>query len=188
MSESPKNTPRKVKEKRQQPPDMTESVNYSHVMYGWTPNERRMLPKRVDHGASYLAHPKFQSLMEAFKKGQSFTFEITTNGVTCPVATDGTYITFKGRTLFYSRSLSKQEDNLYLDRKGVVQFQTQEPAVHLVFAVLRSLPELGDTRLRYHNRRFYQGMDDLETDAGDAGASLLLGTYRHMKPKDFLKK
>jgi len=188
MSESPGKIPKKVKEKRERPPDMTESIKHSNIMYGWTESERRMLPGRVDYGASYLRHPKFLSLMEAFKKGQPFTFDVTTNGVTCPIATDGTHITFKGRTLFYSRAFSKQEDNLFLDRKGVVQFQTQEPAVHLVFAVLRSLPELGEAQLKYHNRKFHHGMDTLETDSSEPGVNLLLGTYKHMKAKDFLKK
>lgn len=188
MSDLPGKTPKKVKERRSQPPDMTKSVNYSQMMYGWTENERRMLPKRVDYGASYLKHPKFQNLMTAFKKGQTFAFDVITGGDTCSIATDGTQITFKGRTLFYTRSLSKHEDNLFLDRQGAVQLQTQEAAVHLVFAVLRSLPELGETGIRYHNKKFWLGMETLETDSSDLGTNLLLGSYQHMKPKDFLRK
>ena len=55
--------------------------------------------------------------------------------------------------------------------------------VHLVFAVLRSLPDLADHQLTYQHHEFYHGVSPLDAIAEDQGSNLLLGIFRHNKTK-----
>jgi len=187
MSGTPEKATRKPKPKREPPPDMTESIRYSRIMYGRTTTELRMLPKRVDYGGSYLRHPKFQNLAAAFRKGTAAQFDITAGDTVYTIATDGTSISFQGRTLFYTRSQNRYENNLFLDREAAVQFQDLEPAVHLVFAVVRSFPELGDAAIRYQYHKFFHGDETLEAAPAGLSANLLLGSFRNARPSDRIR-
>jgi hypothetical protein len=178
--------PKKEKEKRQTPQERLEAMRYNHMMYGPTEGELKLNPKKVDYGASFLKHPKFQSLMVAFKNGTSCKFDITANGKLSTIATDGSHITFDGKVLFYSRALNKYEDNLLLDRGPAIQLQTTDPVVHLVFAVLRSLPEIAE-QLSYQHHKFYHGTGSLETSSTEQGSNLLLGPYKHNKTHEKIK-
>lgn len=178
MSGTSEKATRKPKQKREAPPDITESIRYSQIMYGRTTTELKMLPKRVDYGGSYLRHPKFQNLMAAFRKGAEAQFEITARDTVSTIATSGGSITFQGRVLFYTRRQNKYEDNLFLDREAAVQFQDLEAAVHLVFAVVRSFPELGDAAIRYQYRKFFHGDQTLESGSTGLSNNPLLGTIR----------
>ena len=179
MSASPEKATRKPKQKREPPPDMSESIRYSQIMYGRTATELRMQPKRVDYGASYLRAPKFQNLMAAFRKGTEAQFDITAGDTVTTIATNGSSISFRGRVLFYTRSQNRYETNLFLDRDAAVQFQDLEAAVHLVFAVVRSFPELGDSALRYQYHKFFHGDETLESVPTGLSNNVLLGAYRN---------
>lgn len=180
--------PKKVKEKRQTPEERLEAMRYNHMMYGPTEGELKNAPKRVDYGAPFLKAPKFQSLITAFKKGGVFSFDITTAGRNFSVTADGSQIAFNGKTLFYSRALNRHEDNLLLDKASAVQHQTNDPVIHLIFAVIKSFPDLDGAQLQYQHRKFYCGNDTLESSAVDQGANLLLGSFKHTKVPDKLKK
>jgi hypothetical protein len=117
--------------------------------------------------------------MAAFKKGASFRFDVTDKGKVYTIATDGSAISFDGRTIYYSRPLSRYEDHLLMDRAVMMQYQNTEALVHLAFAVLRSLPELGTLQLSYVKRQFYYGPETLDTGITQQGSNLLIGTYRH---------
>lgn len=188
MAEGTKKAAKKEKEKKQSPEARLEAMRYNHMMYGPTEGELKLAPKKVNYGASYLKHPKFQSLMTAFRNGNDFKFEILTDGRLVPIATDGSHITFDGKSLFYSRALNKHEDNLFLERASAVQFQANDAAVHLVFAVLKSLAELGEPELVYQHRKFSYGTDILEFGSTDQAANLLLGTINTRKVAEKVKK
>jgi hypothetical protein len=173
--------PRKEKEKKQTPEERLQALRYNHMMYGPTAGERRPAGRRADYGAPYLKHPKFQSLMTAFKKGTAFTFEVTDKGRTFPIATDGTQITFDGKVVFYSRHLNRYEENLLLDRSIALQCQSIEAFVHLVFAVIRSLPGLEVPALSHFQGQFYLEGETLEVGIEAAGPNLMVGAYRHAK-------
>lgn len=143
-----------------------------------------MAPKKVDYGVSYLKHPKFQSLMAAFKKGTTFSFDINAGGKNFSITADGSQIAFNGRTLFYSRALNRHEDNLLLDKASAIQHQTNDAVIHLIFAVIKSFPELGTPALQYQHRKFYTGNDTLESSALDQGANLLIGAFKHTKVQE----
>jgi len=181
MTGNTEKAPKKVKDKKQTPQERLEAMRYNHMMYGPTDGELKMTPKKIDFGASFIKHPKFQSLMTAFKNGTEFKFDITANSKIFTIATDGSHITFDGKVVFYARPLNKYEDNLLLDRGSAVQLQTTDAVVHLVFAVLRSLPELGEPALSYLHHKFYHGTGSLETSATDQGSNLLIGIYKHNK-------
>jgi hypothetical protein len=187
MTENPGKAPKKVKEKKQTPQERLEAMRYNHMMYGPTDGELKMNPKKVDFGGSFLKHPKFQSLMTAFKNGTAFKFDITANSKLFSIATDGSHISFDGKVLFYSRALNKYEDNLLLDRGTAIQLQTTDAVVHLVFAVLRSLPELGEPQLSYMHHKLYHGNGSLETGSVDQGSNLLMGPYKHNKTHEKIK-
>lgn len=188
MTVSPGKAPKKVKEKRQTPEERAEALRYNHMMYGPTAGEARPSAKKTNFGASYLAHPKFQALITAFKKGQTYQFDVTDKAKVCTIGTDGSHISFNGKTLFYARPLNRHEENLLLDRLTAAQFQTTDALVHLVFAVLRSLPELGPSALYYMNHQFYLGQETLEAGAAEQGQNLLMGSYRHQKVQDLPRK
>ena len=179
-----KKAPKKIKEKRQTPEQRLEAMRYNHMMYGPTAGEMKSAPKVVDYGASFLKHPKFQSLMTAFKRGAAFKFDITTNGKLISIDTDGSHITFDGKTVFYSRPLNKFEENLFLDRTTAIQYQTNDAVIHLLFAVLRSFPELGDMQLQYTRRKLFYGNDTVESAGADQGSNIGLGPFKHSKPHE----
>ena len=181
MTALPGKPPKKEKVKRQTPEERLEALRYNHMMYGPTAKEVRPATKKVNYGASYLSHPKFQALMTAFKKGTSSQFDVSDKGKLCTIATDGTNLTFNGKTLYYSRQLNRHEDNLLLDRTVAVQFQATDALVHLVFAVLRSFPEFATPPFYFLNHQFYQGTETMESAAADQGPNLLIGSFKHQK-------
>ena len=188
MADGVKKPAKKEKEKRQTPEERLAAMRYNHMMYGPTEGEIKLAPKKVNYGASYLKHPKFQSLMTAFRNGNAFKFEILTDGRLIPIATEASHISFDGKSLFYSRPLNKHEDNFFLDRASAVQHQTIDAAVHLVFAVIKSLAELGETELVYQHHKFEYGTDILEFSTADQATNLLLGTINTHKVPDKNKK
>lgn len=181
MTELPEKAPKKVKEKKQTPQERLEAMRYNHMMYGRTEGEMKMTPKKIDYGTPYLKHPKFQNLMSAFKRGSEFKFDVTAEGKIITIATDSSHITFDGKTIYYARPLNKHEDTLFLDRATSIQYQTVEAMVHLVFAVLRSFPEIDEPQLQYQRHKFYHGNDCLELVATSQGSNLALGVYKHNK-------
>jgi hypothetical protein len=183
MSPESAKAPKKIKDKKQTPEQRLEALRYNHMMYGRTEGEMSLKPKKVDYGASFLKHAKFQSLMTAFKNGTSFKFDITMGEKVFTVATDGSHISYDNKILCYSRPLNKYEDNLLLDRLIAIKLQGSDAAVHLVFAVLRSLPELSDHQLTYQHHEFYHGAVSLDSIPEEQGSNLLLGAFRHSKVK-----
>jgi len=184
MSEIPKKAPKRIKDKKQTPEERLELMRYNHMMYGPTVGEQKLSPRKTDYGASYLKHPKFQSLMTAFRKGSTFKFDVTVNETISTIATDGSHITFNDKVLYYTRPLNKYEENLFLDRVSSVQHQTNEAVVHLVFAVLRSFPELGEPQILYMYHKFYYGNESLESGETGPGSNILIGSYKHQKPHE----
>jgi hypothetical protein len=185
MDSSAQDKPGKApKERKQTAEERLAALRYNQLMYGRTTTERKLQPKRVDYGASFLKHPKFQELVGAFRKGAADRFEVRSEGGDCTVATDAGQITFNGKVLFYSRPSGKQVDHLYLERASAVQLQGNEVAVHLVFAVLRSFQELGEHGLLYLYHKFYQGPESLDSGPSGPGTNLDLGTYKHNRPHE----
>ncbi len=176
--------PKKVKEKRQTPAERAEALRYNHMMYGPTAGEVRPAAKKVNLGGSYLQHPKFQSLMAAFKKGTAYQFNVTDKGKSYTISTDGMQILFDGKTIYYSRPLNKHEDNLLLDRVVTIQYQAIDALVHLAVAVLRALPELGAPQLSYLDHQFYYGIDTLEAGVAEQGPNLLVGSFKHQRAQE----
>jgi hypothetical protein len=188
MTVTPGKAPKKVKEKRQSPEERLEAMRYNHMMYGPTPGEVRPASKKVNYGASYLNHPKFQSLMTAFKNGATYKFDVIDKGKVCTISTNGSNISFNNKIIYYSRALNRYEDNLLLDKTATVQHQTIDALVHLVFAVLRSFPELGTPPFFYMNHQFYQGAEPLEASVVEQGPNLLIGSFKHTKVQERAKK
>jgi hypothetical protein len=188
MTAAPSKAPKKVKEKKQSPEERLQALRYNHMMYGPTAGEMRPAPKKVNYGAAYLSHPKFQSLMTAFKKGVAFQFDVTEKGKVYAIATDGSHISFDGKIIYYSRPLNKHEDNLLLDRAATVQYQTTDALVHLAFAVIRSFSELGTHLMSYMNHQFYYGAETLESGIAEHGPNLLIGSYKHSKAIEKARK
>jgi len=181
MAAAPGKAPKKEKEKRQTPEERLEALRYNHMMYGPTAGEMRPAAKKVNYGTAYLNHPKFQSLMAAFKRGAAFRFEVTDKGKVYTIATDESHLSFDGKVIYYSRHLNKYEDNLLLDRTAALHYQGIEAFVHLAFAVLRSLPELGAPPISYLQNQFYLGSETLDAGIADQGPNLLLGSFKHSK-------
>ena len=182
MTETPGKSPKRIKDYKPTPEQRQANMRYNQMMYGPTAGELKHTPKKIDFGASYLKHPKFQSLLTAFRRGAAGKFEVTANGAICTIATDGTQITFNEKTIVYTRPLNKHMDNLFLDRASAVQLQGTDAVVHLVFAVLRSFPELGEPQLQYQYHKFYQGTESLETGPTGPGSNLMIGAFKHSKP------
>jgi hypothetical protein len=180
--------PKKEKEKRQTPEERLEALRYNHMMYGPTAGEVRPAAKKINYGAPYLQHPKFQSLMAAFKKGTAYQFDVNDKGKVCTISTDGSHISFDGKIIYYSRPLNKHEENLLLDRAATIQYQGTDALVHLVFAVVRSLSELGTHQLSFMNHQFYYGIETLETGIAEQGPNLLIGSFKHQKVQEKAKK
>lgn len=178
MTAGPGKPPKKDKRKVQTAEERLAAVRYNEMMYGPTAGEVRVAAKKVDYGAPYLKHPKFLSLMAAFKGGTAFQFTVTDKGRTLNISTDGESLCFEGKVVFYSRHLNKYERNLLMDRLVVQQFQAIEAFVHLVFAVIRGLPELGPIQLSYLNNGFLLAGEDLGLGVAEQGPNLMLGAYR----------
>lgn len=188
MNASPEKAPKKVKEKRQTPEERQEALRYNHMMYGPTAGELRPVAKKTNLGIAYLKHPKFQSLITAFRKGTAFQFDVTDKGKVFTISTDGTQICFDGKTIYYSRPLNKHEDNLLLDRAATLQYQGIDALVHLAVAVLRALPELGSPQLSYMDQQFYYGIETLESGIAEQGPNLLVGSFKHSKVVEKARK
>lgn len=183
MTEVPAKPKKKEKAKSQTPEERREALRYNHIMYGPTAHEYRPPAKRVDYGAVYLRHPKFQALMTAFKNGSASEFTVADKGKTHTIATDGELIRFNGIVLFYSRSLNRFERNLLLDCTAAVQFQAVDACVHLVFAVMRSLPELDAPHLAFWNGEFHLGEEELDAVIPVQGPNLMIGAFRSAAAK-----
>ncbi|HEY3399425.1 MAG TPA: hypothetical protein VGK03_02245 [Geothrix sp.] len=188
MTAAPGKAPKKEKEKRQSPEERLEALRYNHMMYGPTAGEMRPAPKKINYGSSYLNHPKFQSLMTAFKKGQPYQFDVTDKGKAYVISTDGAHISFDGKVIYYTRPLNKHEDNLLLDRPATIQYQSVDALIHFVFAVLRHLSELGAPRLSYLNHQFYYESETLDTGVAEQGPNLLIGCFKHNKVQEKARK
>lgn len=182
MTDAPGKTPKKAKEKRPSPQDRLASIRYSHMMYGPTAGEMRPTVRKADLGAPYLNHPKFQSLMSAFKRGAAYTFDVTDKGKVYPVATAEFQITFGGRVVYYARPANRYEDHLLLDRSTALHYQAVEAFAHLVFAVLRSLPDLENPPLTHLRNQFYWDGETLDVGIAQQGPNQLLGGFRHGRP------
>ncbi len=180
MTASSAKAPKKEKIKKQTPEERQAALRYNHMMYGPTAGEFRAPAKKVNYGAAYLDHPKFQGLMAAFKKGTAFKFEVTAKDKTLTIATDGEHITFDGKTVFYSRPSNRHEDHLLLDRVTLVQYQAADALVHLVFAVLRTFPELASHTLSYRHGQFFWDIETLEAGIVEHGPNLLIGSFKRV--------
>ncbi|HWQ10215.1 MAG TPA: hypothetical protein VN436_13935 [Holophaga sp.] len=184
MTAAPEKAPRKEKPKRQTPEERQEALRYNHIMYGPTAGEMRPPAKKIDFGAPYLAHPKFQNLMTAFKKGTAFQFSVTDKGKSHVISTEEAQILFNGKVIYYSRSLNRYESDLLLDRAAAIQFQAIDAFVHLAIAVLRSLPELGTPQLGFRFGEFWYGLEKMEPAIAEQGPNLRIGSYRVQVPKE----
>jgi hypothetical protein len=184
MTTAPGKAPKKEKPKRQTPEERQEALRYNHIMYGPTAGEMRPAAKKIDFGAPYLAHPKFQSLMAAFKKGAAFEFNVTDKGKSHVISTDEAQIRFNGKVIYYSHSLNRYESDLLLDRSAALQFQGIDAFVHLAIAVLRSFPELGASQLSFRFGEFWYGMEKMETAIAGQGPNLRIGSYRVHEGKE----
>jgi len=179
---------KKEKVKRQTPEERLEALRYNQMMYGPTSGEMKPPPKKINYGASYLNHPKFQNLMTAFKKGADFKFDVTDKGKTHTISTNDYHIYFDNKVIYYCRPSNRHEDNLLLDGTSTIQYQSNEPLIHLAIAVLRYFQELGTPLLSYANNQFYFGNEPLELSIADKGPNLLIGAYRHNKVQEKTKK
>jgi hypothetical protein len=169
---------KKEKVKPQTAEERLESLRYNHMMYGPTAGEFRPVAKKIDFGAVYIKHPKFQSLITAFRKESNHQFTVTDKGKSHVISTDGTHICFNDKVIFYSRALNKFERNLLLDKLGLQQFQMIDSFVHLVFAVIRSFPEIEATQLRYASNEFYFGSENLSAGVIEQGPNFMIGAYK----------
>lgn len=179
MTALPEKTPKKEKARRQTPEERLQALRYNHMMYGPTAGEPRTVAKKVNHGAAYLEHPKFQGLMSAFKRGTAFSFEVTDKGKAYPIATADSQISFAGRVVFYARPSNRYEDHLLLDRATALHHQSIQAFVHLVFAVLRSLPDLETPPLTHLQNQFFWAGETLDVGIAAEGPNQLLGSFRH---------
>ena len=184
MTETDKNPPRKTKEKKQTPEERLAALRYNRMMYGPTPNERRPVPKRVDYGAPYLHHPKFQSLMTAFKNGSDYQFSVSDKGKTYAVSTHESEILFDGKMIYYCRSLNRHENSLLMDRASLVLYQANEALVHLAFAVLLYFPEIGKPLLTYARNAFFYAEGPLGANIEKEGPNLMIGVFKHNKAQE----
>lgn len=188
MTAAPGKAPKKEKEKKQTPEERLQALRYNHMMYGPTAGELRPAARKVNYGTAYLSHPKFQALLAAFKKGTAYRFDVTDKGRPYPIATEESQLSFDGKVIFYSRHLNKYEDHLLLDRSAALHYQGVEAFVHLVFAILRSFPELEGPALSYFQGQFYLGGDTLDAGIAESGPNLLLGSFRNGKAAEKPRK
>jgi hypothetical protein len=188
MTAVAKKAPKKEKEKRQSPEERLEALRYNHMMYGPTAGEFRPVLKKINYGASYLKHPKFQSLMTAFKNGTEYKFDVSDKGKVFTISTEGSQILFDGKIIYYCRPLNRYEHSLLMDRASLLHYQANEALVHLAFAVLQSFPELGPPQLSYRFNQFFYGTETLEAGVLEHGPNFLIGSYKHGKAPDKTRK
>ncbi len=182
MTSTTGKAPKKEKAKKQTPQERQEAMRYIHMMYGPTAGEQKLVARKTNLGSVYLNHPKFLSLMEAFRKGGAFEFTVTDKGRTYRISTDGGQIRFDEKVLFYCRELNRHEDNLLMDRTTAIQYQANDALIHLAGAVLRSLEDLGPCQISSVNHKLYYGPDSFETAAAEHGPNFLVGSFRHKRP------
>jgi hypothetical protein len=188
MTAAPGKAPKKEKEKKQSEADRLAGLRRNHMLYGPTAGEMRPVLKKVDYGVAYLKHPKFQSLIAAFKKGTAFEFNVTDKEKVLTIATAESNISFDGKVVFYSRPSNRHEDHLLLDKQSTVHFQRIDAFVHLVFAVLKSFPELEAPPLSYLRHEFILGAEPMEAGIAEQGPNLLLGAFKHAHFQERPKK
>jgi hypothetical protein len=188
MTASAKKAPKKEKEKKQSAEERLAALRYNQMMYGPTAGELRPAIKKSNYGASYLKHPKFQGLMNAFKHGTEYKFDVSDKGKVYTISTDGSHILFDGKIIYYYRPLNKYEHNLLMDRGSILHYQANEALIHLAFAVLQSFPELGTPLLSYRHNQFFYGTETLEAGVADQGPNLLIGSFRHVKAPEKARK
>lgn len=188
MTATPGKAPKKQKAKQQTEAERLEGLRYIRMMYGPTAGEKSLVSRKTNLGAAYLAHPKFQSLMAAFRKGEAFQFNVTHKEKTFVVAAEGSQILFDGRTLYYSRPANRFEHSLLMDRTTVVLYQANEALVNLAVAVIRSLPDLEAPPITYINHKVYYGSEALEAVAAEQGPNLLVGSFRDKQAAEASRK
>lgn len=177
MADFPSNAPKPAKDRK----PTAQELHTNSLLYGPTGREQKPVAKKVDYGAAYLDHPKFQALIKAFRNGAPYRFEVSSAGRAYAIATANSEITVNGRVLCYSRPLNRSVDNLLLDRTTAVQLQDADPVVHLVFAVVRSFPELDAGPFTYLRRRFFHAGVALDAMPEEEGPNLLLGAFHNAK-------
>lgn len=178
MTSASSKPPKKEKVKPQTPKQRLEANRYNQMMYGASSSELTPTAKKINFGATYLKHPKFQNLISAFKTGTNFQFNVSEKGKSFIISTDGTQLLFENHVLFYTRPLNKHEYNLLLDKTTMLRYLTVDAFVHLVFAVMRSFPELGSPQLRYRNNQFFWGSEELGAGIAEQGPNLLIGACK----------
>lgn len=188
MSATAGKPPKKEKARKQTPQEREEGLRYIHMMYGPTAGEAKLVARKTNLGSAYLNHPKFQALLEAFKKAGAFQFSVTDKGRSYMIATTAGQITFDGKVLFYAREVNRYEDNLLMDRTTAIQFQNTDALIHLAGAVLRSLPELGPCPLTSINHKLYFGPESFETAAAENGPNFLVGSFKHKRVSEGTKR
>lgn len=169
------------------PEERRQALRYNQMMYGPSDRERQLAPKRVDWGGAFLKHPRFQALLEALRKGNAASFEVSAGGRSHLIATNGAEISFDARTVFYTRPMNRYEDHLLVDRAVLVFHEANEVLAHLVFAVMRSLVAAEAPPLNYLRKAYYLGSEPLDAN-GPEGSNLLLGAFRHAKPMERPRK
>ncbi len=177
MSATPDKKPKKPR--KQTEAERLAALRYNHMLYGPTAGELRPVIKKIEYGASYLKHPKFQALMAAFTKATAFDFNVTDKGRMLTIATAESNLSFDGKMVFYSRPLNRHEDNLLLNKSAAVYFQRIEAFVHFLFAVLKYFPELEAPPLSYLNHELLLGPETLDAGIAEQGPNLLLGSFTH---------
>lgn len=184
MTIAPKKNPKKEKTKQQSPEQRLEALRYNQMMYGATASELVPASKKVNFGGTYIKHDKFQELISAFKNGVKADFSVKEKDKKYRISTDENQILFDDKVIFYSRVLNKFENNLLLDKTEILRYQTTEAFVHLIFAVIRSLPDLGAPRLSYLNNEFLWDSVGLGVGLAEHGPNLLIGSYKIQKSKN----
>jgi hypothetical protein len=186
VSATPDKKPKK--ERKQTEAERLAALRYNHMLYGPTAGELRPVAKTTYDGSAYLKHPKFQSLIAAFKKGTEFKFDVTDKDRVFTISTAESNLAFDGKIMFYSRPLNRHEHSLLLDKQAAIPYQRRESFVHFVFAVLKSLPELEAPPLAYRRPEFLLGSESMEDTVATQGPNLLLGAYTHSHPQERPKK
>jgi len=178
MAAAPGKTPKKERVKAQTPEERQAALRYNRMMYGPKSGESRLVIKKIDFGAAYITHPKFQNLMTAFKSGSEYQFSVTDKDKSYTISTKESQILFDNKVIYYSRDLNRFERNLLIDKIVMIQFQAIEAFAHLAFAVIRSLPELGAPKLSYKNNEFLYDTEGLAVGIAEQGPNLLVGPYK----------
>jgi hypothetical protein len=175
---------KKKEKKKKQTYDKVAALKYNKLMYGPLSCEQKKIAPKVNYGAGFIGHEKFKALLSAFKNNTPYKFEIKINDKSYTVATDGTHISFDNIVVCYSRPSNRFEDLMLLDRNSLIQHNNTAGVIHLVFGVLKSLPELKHS-LTYVQHKFYWEAEGVDK-ASDAeyGANILVGPFKHQRFQD----